>query len=52
MDIRSEYQKYGVENFYQYHFDQYKNPHESIIEKSINIINDNWIINFNNIISL
>lgn len=35
MNIRSKYKEYGVKNFYQWHYDQYKNPHEQIIKKSI-----------------
>jgi len=44
--VRSKYQKYGVKNFYQFHYDQYKNPHESIIHESIEFINNNWNIDF------
>jgi 2-polyprenyl-3-methyl-5-hydroxy-6-metoxy-1,4-benzoquinol methylase len=50
--IRSKYQKYGVKNFYQFNFDQYKNPHESIIYKSIIFVNDNWDVNFNKTLDL
>ena len=50
--IRSKYQKYGVKNFYQWYYDQYKNPHEPIIHKSISFVNNNWNINFSNTLDL
>jgi len=50
--IRSKYQKYGVENFYQNHFNEYKNPHEIIIQKSISFVNDNWNVNLNKVLDL
>src|SRR5574344_951350 len=50
--IRSKYQKYGVKNFYQFNFDQYKNPHEPIIKKSIKYLNDNWNIDLNKTLDL
>lgn len=50
--IRSKYQKYGVKNFYQFNFDQYKNPHEPIIKKTMDYINDNWDINLNKTLDL
>ena len=50
--IRSKYQKYGVKNFYQFNFDQYKNPHEPIIKKSIKYVNDNWNIDLNKTLDL
>ena len=43
--IRSKYQKYGVKNFYKFNFDQYENPHDPIIKKSIEYVNDNWNMN-------
>ena len=50
--IRSKYQKYGVKNFYEWNFDQYNNPHEPIIQKSIKFVNDNWKVNFNKSLDL
>ena len=50
--IRSKYQKYGVKNFYEWNFDQYNNPHEPIIQKSIKFVNDNWNVNFNKSLDL
>lgn len=45
-DIRSKYKEYGVKNFYQWHSDQYKNPHEPIIRKSLDYINKKWNVDF------
>ena len=50
--VRSKYQKYGVKNFYQWYYDQYKNPHEPIIDKSISFINDNWKIDLSKALDL
>lgn len=50
--VRSKYQKYGVKNFYQWNYDQYKNPHEPIIQKSISFVNDNWNVNFSKTLDL
>lgn len=50
--IRSKYQKYGVKNFYEWNFDQYNNPHEPIIQKSIKFVNDNWKVKFNKSLDL
>lgn len=44
--IRQKYQTYGVKNYYQWYFDQYKNPHEPIIHKSITFIDNNWDVDF------
>jgi hypothetical protein len=50
--VRSKYQKYGVKNFYQFNYEQYNNPHEPIIQKSIKFVNDNWDVNFSKILDL
>jgi 2-polyprenyl-3-methyl-5-hydroxy-6-metoxy-1,4-benzoquinol methylase len=50
--IHSKYQEYGVDDFYQNHFDQYKNPHEEIIDKAIDYVEKNWEINFNKTLDL
>ena len=50
--VRDKYQKYGVKNFYQWYYDQYNNPHEPIIRKSISYVNDNWDIDFSNNLDL
>jgi len=39
MDIRNEYSKYGIKNFYQFNKENYKNPHINSINKSLK-----WII--------
>lgn len=50
--VRSKYQKYGVSNFYQWYYDQYSNPHEPIIHKSILFVNDNWEADFTKVLDL
>lgn len=51
-DIRSKYKEYGVKNFYQWHSEQYKNPHEPIIRKSIKWIVENWEVDFSRILDM
>jgi SAM-dependent methyltransferase len=41
MSIRNAYEKYGVKAFYKNFGDNYRNPHEAIIFKIINEINNN-----------
>lgn len=50
--VRSKYQKYGVKNFYKWYYDQYNNPHEPIIKKAIQYINNNWDVDFSNTLDL
>lgn len=50
--VRSKYQKYGVKNFYEFNYDQYNNPHEPIIHKSISFVNDNWNSDFTKVLDL
>ena len=50
--VHSKYKEHGVKNFYKWFYDEYKNPHEPIIKKSLLYINDNWKIDFNNVLDL
>jgi len=50
--IRSKYQKYGVKNFYQWYYNEYNNPHEPIINKSIIYINKEWNVDFSKTLDL
>ena len=52
LDIRNNYQKFGVENYYKNVKHEYKNPHLSYIEESIlKIIND-YNIDFSKVLDL
>lgn len=50
--IRKKYQTYGVKDFYTFHGDDYSNPHESSIRKSISYIYKNWNLNFSKVLDL
>lgn len=50
--IRQKYQDFGVDNFYKNYANEYINPHEPIIKKSLIYINDNWNIDFSNVLDL
>ena len=52
LDIRNNYQKFGVQNYYKNVKHEYKNPHLSYIEESIlKIIND-YNIDFSKVLDL
>jgi len=52
ISIRSQYESHGVKLFYQEYFNEYKNPHEPIIHKIIEIVDDQWTVNFSNCLDL
>ena len=52
MDVRGEYQKFGVKNFYQFHGKDYNNPHEESIRKSIRYVYKNCDIDFSRVLDL
>ena len=52
MNIRNQYQKYGVKSYYQMFGNTYYNPHEPSIKKGIEIINREWNLDFSNVLDL
>lgn len=52
MSIRNAYEKYGVKAFYQNFGDNYRNPHEAIIVKIIEKLNNNENLDFTKVLDL
>jgi hypothetical protein len=51
-DIRKNYQKFGVEDYYKNVKGEYVNPHFDCIEKSIKEVVENYNLDFNNVLDL
>lgn len=50
--IRTEYEKYGVENYYKYKGHEYINPHLSDIKLVMDRLEKNGIVDFSNVLDL
>jgi len=50
--IRSKYEKYGVDTFYENYFEEHENPHEPIIHKSIEVAEKLWEVDFSKALDL
>lgn len=52
MAIRHEYESHGVEGFYKDRGGQYRNPHEPMIARSIEIAVRDWKLDLTNVLDL
>jgi hypothetical protein len=52
MSIRSSYEKYGVDDYYQTFGNEYSNPHIDRLTESLNIVNHSWKLNTVNSLDL
>jgi SAM-dependent methyltransferase len=50
--IRNEYEREGVRGFYEKFGDEYKNPHEVVIQKLLKLAVDKWQLDFSNVLDL
>jgi hypothetical protein len=50
--IRGEYEQHGVDGYYQYHGNEYKNPHEDRLQHAMDWIIENWSVDFSNTLDM
>jgi len=50
--IRGEYEKHGVEGYYEKYGDEYHNPHETELQLAMDWVIDNWSIDFSKTLDL
>jgi len=50
--IRGEYEKHGVDGYYKYHGNEYKNPHEDKLQHAMDWVIENWPIDFSNVLDM
>ncbi len=50
--IRGEYEKHGVQGYYEKYGNEYRNPHETEIQMAMDWVIDNWSLTFNDVLDL